>query len=188
MVKSSLQLKTVCCFIGFMNLFTLTSDTIRCPLSALVSPLGVNIPDLTATMDPVSIVLGVLPLVGSAFKAFMLIYERFQIFKHFSRDLSRIHKLVERQCKFFQNEVHLLLRHAREGEARIRDMLQDAHHESWSSPKVESCLKKALGKNSGTCQDIMEDICSALTQLQEELHCFDELYVGVVRRQKASPA
>jgi hypothetical protein len=126
-------------------------------------------------MEPVSLAFGVLPVLGGAIKACKLIHKKLRIFRHYSRELRRIHKQIDRQWHFFTNEVHLLLRPAVNDEFIVDAMLKDAHHHRWSSNELEGSLRRSLGKNYEACQDVIEDFRSTIDDLQSVLKCFDAL-------------
>lgn len=135
-------------------------------------------------MEPVSLALGVLPLLGGAIKAYKSAHKKFKVFRHYSREIARLRKHIDRQRQFFVNESHLLLRAAIDDEAIIESMLEDAEHARWRSKWLESRLREHLAKNYAVCQDIVIEIEAAMGDLQQELRCFDEL---ALQRHKASP-
>ncbi|RMI93879.1 hypothetical protein CDV36_016520, partial [Fusarium kuroshium] len=129
-------------------------------------------------MEPASVTLGVFPLVGGAIKGWKVIHKKFSVFRHYSRELQRLDKQVDRQSHFFTNEVHLLLRHALEGvdkERTIVLMLEDPNHPRWKSDELEVGMRGVLGKDYGTCLNIIDDIRSTTDGLEALFCCFDEL-------------
>ncbi|KAI2637899.1 hypothetical protein GGS26DRAFT_432189 [Hypomontagnella submonticulosa] len=135
-------------------------------------------------MDPVSITLGVVPLVGGAIGAYGMIQKKFTIFCHYSREVRRVRKRLDRQQHFFRNETHLLLRPAVDDEATLECMLDDANHANWPGKELERGLRDHLGKNYGACQEIIEEITETIDGLRAELQCFEELSS---QRQKGEP-
>lgn len=126
-------------------------------------------------MEPVSLAFGVLPVLGGAVKACKLIHKKLKIFRHYSRELRRIHKQIDRQWHFFTNEVHLLLRPAVDDDFIVDAMLKDAQHHKWTSKELEGMMRQSLGKNYEACQDVIEDFRSTMEDLQAVFKCFDAL-------------
>jgi len=126
-------------------------------------------------MDPVSITLGVLPLVGGAIKSYKAVHKKLKIFRHYSREVRQVQKQLERQSHFFVNEIHLLLRQALEDERSIQLMIKHAHHPRWRSNALEAGMQAMLGEGYRVCQDVIEELGSTIESLQDALSCFDGL-------------
>ncbi|KAI0385073.1 hypothetical protein F5Y04DRAFT_204856 [Hypomontagnella monticulosa] len=126
-------------------------------------------------MDPLSITLAVLPLVGGALGAYGVIQKKFKIFSHYSREVRRMRKQLDRQQHFFLNETHLLLRPAVDNEGLLECMLNDTDHANWHGKELERGLRDHLGKSYDACQEIIEEIAETIEELREELRCFEEL-------------
>ncbi|KAI0411104.1 hypothetical protein F5X98DRAFT_358011 [Xylaria grammica] len=126
-------------------------------------------------MDPVSLTLAVLPLVGGALKTYGILHKKFKSVRHYSREIHRARKNVDQQRQFFRNEVHLLVRPALEDESILESMLDDFSHEMWCSTKLEDAIKKALKWNYTSCLEIIEEIGTLNTELEEQMRRFDVL-------------
>lgn len=126
-------------------------------------------------MEPASLVLGVLPVLGGAIKACRLIHKKLKTFRHYSRELRRIQKQIERQWHFFTNEIHLLLRPVIDDEFIVEGMLSDARHQQWASRKLEGAMRESLGKNYEACRDVIEEFRTIIESLHGLFQCFDEL-------------
>lgn len=123
-------------------------------------------------MDPVSLTLGIVPLIGGSIKLYRASHSRLKAFRHYSREVDRVQKQFERQRLFFLNEIHLTLRLVIEDESLVRDMVENGEHPSWNR-KLESAMLEAFKPNS--CQvlnEIVEEIGKAITSIQEGLECF----------------
>ncbi|KAI3336422.1 hypothetical protein HD806DRAFT_5376 [Xylariaceae sp. AK1471] len=136
------------------------------------------------TMDPVSLTLGILPLVGGAIKAYGGLHKKLKCFCHYSREVRRARKQFDRQRQFFHNEIHLLIRPAVEDESAVESMLDDPSHAIWESQELERSLKKHLGQNYGACLDVIEEIGSSNEELLGLMECFNEVES---QRQKGEP-
>jgi len=123
--------------------------------------------------DPLSIALGVIPLVGVACKTYAALYKKISTFSHYSNAVARFQKQLKLQRRVFENEIHLLLRLAIHDDATIRLMRADLDHENWADGELEQVLRDTLGENYQPCFDIIEDIDAGLAKLQKKLSFFD---------------
>lgn len=138
-------------------------------------------------MDPFSIALGVLQITGTAIKLSLLLQKKIKVFRNYSREVSRILKVVDRQQKNFVHEIHLLLRLAKQDEDDIERMLQDADDSQWSSLVLQAGLDAAFPKSLDTVEDVIEEIGSELQAVQGELSCFDEIMSIGAKVNEAKP-
>ncbi|KAI0008188.1 hypothetical protein F4779DRAFT_588204 [Xylariaceae sp. FL0662B] len=123
-------------------------------------------------MEPVSLALGVLPLLGGALKLYKATDAKLKIFRHYSREIDRLQKQFERQRQFFLNETHLVLRIAVGDESQVRQMVDDGEHPKWCSPSLSNDIEQSLGENCRFITEIIEDIGNGIKQWQEGLACF----------------
>jgi hypothetical protein len=126
-------------------------------------------------MDPVSLTLGILPLLCGAIKGYGLLHKKLKVFCHYSRDVRRVRKHFDRQRQFFHNETHILLRRALDEELTVECMLDDASHATWESRELEAAFRRLLAKNYDTCLDIIEEINAGIEELQQEMECFTQV-------------
>ncbi|RBR18564.1 uncharacterized protein FIESC28_06019 [Fusarium coffeatum] len=126
-------------------------------------------------MEPVSLALGVLPIVGGAVKTCKVVRKKLKIFRHYSRELRRVQKRVSRQSQVFTNEVHLLLRPCLNEEDVVELMLKDESHPKWASKELENGMRRSLGESYSSCREIIEDIGSTMESLQSIFDCFDQI-------------
>ncbi|KAI0124063.1 hypothetical protein BJ170DRAFT_638028 [Xylariales sp. AK1849] len=126
-------------------------------------------------MDPISLTLGIIPLIGGAVKLYGAVHKKFRVFRHYSRELGRLRKRSDLERRFFLNETQLLLQTALKDTALVESMLEDPGHIRWQSDDLESSLQGLLTKSYDECQGIIQDICQAMDDLQGQLRCFDEL-------------
>jgi hypothetical protein len=126
-------------------------------------------------MEPVSLALGVLPVVGGAVKMCKVVRKKLKVFRHYSRELRRVQKRVGRQSQVFTNEVHLLLRPSLRDEDIVELMLKDENHPKWTSQELEDGMRRSLGDNYSSCREIIEEIGTTLAGLQSVFDCFDQI-------------
>ncbi|KAK1543818.1 hypothetical protein CPAR01_04451 [Colletotrichum paranaense] len=108
-------------------------------------------------------------------KACSIVRKKFKTFRHYSREVRRIQKQVDRQLNFFTNEIHLLLRRTVEDEETIALMLGNEDTQQWHSNRIEEEMRKALDKDYDVCQGVVEDIAGAAQSFQDDFRCFDGL-------------
>ena len=125
--------------------------------------------------DPVSLTLGITPLVISALSAYTAIYGKFQTYRQYSRAILRLHRQFETQRRLFLNECHFLLRLVVSDEHTIRAMLANPKHTKWTDSSINRRWKKCLEANYDTCLKIVEEIDEGLTELRKELNQFDSI-------------
>ncbi|KLU90128.1 hypothetical protein MAPG_09094 [Magnaporthiopsis poae ATCC 64411] len=128
-------------------------------------------------MDPLSITTSVLALLGICIKTYSTLGEKLKIFRHYSREAKRIQTKHHCQAHIFRNEIHHLLRLAcSDDESMIEEMLDDGEHLQWQSTLLQRKLRLALGKKGeGKFKDVIENIRTSFSELQDDLKCFDSL-------------
>lgn len=124
-------------------------------------------------MDPVSLTLGIVPLLGGSLKVYKSTYSKLKTFRHYSREVDRVRKHFDRQRQFFLNEVHLVLRLVLDDECLVQDMIEDGTHEKWKSRSLDDDMVDRLGDNTRSLKEIIEDIQVIITDLQKGLECFN---------------
>jgi hypothetical protein len=125
--------------------------------------------------DPLSITLGVIPLVGVACKSYAAVHKKISVFSHYSSTVARFQKQLKLQRRIFENEIHLLLRLAIHDDATIKLMRTDLDNQKWADDELDQDLRNQLGENCQPCLDIIQEIAKGLDKLQEKLGAFDEL-------------
>lgn len=125
-------------------------------------------------MEPVSLSLGVIPLLGGSIKLYRASQSRLRTFRHYSREVDRVRKEFERQRQFFVNEVHLSLRLVIEDESLVQEMVDDGNHLQWRSRSLERTMSDRFDANN--CQvlnEIVDDIGKTISAVKDGLECFD---------------
>ncbi|KAF7533775.1 hypothetical protein G7054_g6785 [Neopestalotiopsis clavispora] len=126
-------------------------------------------------MDPVSLTLAILPLALTAIKGYRVLYKRMGIFCHYSREIYRLRKHLDRQRQFFHNELHLLIQIALTDDLVVEHMMEDLKHEKWHCEDVERSLRSFLGNNYDTVLEVIEEVSSTVQELEAEMKCFDQV-------------
>ncbi|KAF5575531.1 hypothetical protein FPCIR_13107 [Fusarium pseudocircinatum] len=123
-------------------------------------------------MEPVSLALGIIPIVGGSLKVYKSIYSKLRTFRHYSREVDRVRKHFDRQRQFFLNEVHFVLRLALDDEVLVKAMVADGTHLEWHSHRLESAIVESFGDNSRALMEIVEDVRTIINDVKMALECF----------------
>lgn len=134
-------------------------------------------------MDPVSLTLGILPLVGAAVKGYGTITEKIKICRHFDREIRRVRASFESQKSIFLNEVQLLLRPAAKNNSTVDQMLKNSRHAKWTCTTTDSLLQNVLGANSKSCVGTIETIVTEVEELEDSLQSLTKY---IEKRKKVS--
>ena len=126
-------------------------------------------------MEPISLTLGIIPLLGVSLKVYRSAYSKLKVFRRYSREVTRVHKHFERQRQFFINETRLILRSIVRDEGLLKEMVEDGRHSAWSSTDLEKEVQTCLGDNCRIFREIVEDIGATINEVQEGLECFDDI-------------
>ncbi|KAK3323034.1 hypothetical protein B0H66DRAFT_590641 [Apodospora peruviana] len=129
-------------------------------------------------MEPVSLVLGVIPLIGVSVKGYKKTHAKLKDFRHYSREIDRIRRHFERQRQFFLNEIHLILRLALSEEPEehlVEELIDDGAHPLWHSSRLETAFVARFQTNCKTLKDIAEDISGIINDTEMGLECFEIL-------------
>jgi hypothetical protein len=129
--------------------------------------------------DPVSLALGLAPIVGGIVKSYQVVYRKLRVFGRAHREVDRIRKQLDRQRHVFVNETHLLLRLViDDDEEQIEAMVSDGDHEQWTSPKLSRLFQTCFTRSSESFREIVEDVGANMNYLLKELECFEGLDQG----------
>ncbi|KAK4159524.1 hypothetical protein QBC43DRAFT_327019, partial [Cladorrhinum sp. PSN259] len=126
-------------------------------------------------MEPVSLALGIVPLIISGIKGYRSLRSKFKIFCHYSAQVERIRKLLGVQRDYFLNETELMLRLVVQDQVLVKEMMKDAKHLEWGSEKLQANMEKQLGRSMEPFKDTVEDILELVVSLENGLGCFDIL-------------
>jgi len=118
------------------------------------------------------IVLGVLPLIGTAFTTYRFLHSQLRAFRHYAKDLDRTAKKFSVQKDRFKLECWLLLRSALD-DRTIRQLKGDQSH--WDDPEVNAEFERNFKSSYESCLSIIEDISARLKEFEKELEDFSPL-------------
>lgn len=125
-------------------------------------------------MDPASLSLGLIPIIGGSIKLYRASQSRLKTFRHYSGEVNRVRKQFERQRQFFLNEVHLALRLVVDDESLVREMVDDGNHPQWKSQSLGRTMLQRLNENNcEVLNEIVGDIGKTIKDVKEGLKCFD---------------
>ncbi|KAI0970719.1 hypothetical protein F4678DRAFT_100313 [Xylaria arbuscula] len=119
--------------------------------------------------DPISLTLGIAPLVLSAVKGFKVVRSRFKILRSHDRVLRRLRRSFTTQSHVFLDECHLLLQQVAEPDDVVF-MLEDDRSELWSDPNLDKKLREHLGRKYEDVKETIEEVHNQITSLDEDLN------------------
>ncbi|KAH8702245.1 hypothetical protein BGW36DRAFT_290100 [Talaromyces proteolyticus] len=125
--------------------------------------------------DPVSLVLGITPLVVGAINVYSTIHAKFKTYRKYSREILRLNRQLEIQRRVFLNECHFLLRLVVTDERTIWAMLSNTRHDEWASRSIDQQWRRYLDENYDTCLKIVEEINEKLEELGVKFNHFDSI-------------
>ncbi|PWY87812.1 hypothetical protein BO94DRAFT_556302 [Aspergillus sclerotioniger CBS 115572] len=126
-------------------------------------------------MDPVSLILGITPLVIEAIKIYRVIHSKCKAYRQSSKLLKRLHTHVDTQKCLFLNECHFLLRLVMDDDVSIRAMLADELHAGWNAGWLNQQWRQHLDLHYDTCTRIVEEVCGSLEELHHDLRQLDPI-------------
>jgi hypothetical protein len=65
--------------------------------------------------EPVSLAVGLAPIIGGMVKSYKVVHNKFMLFAHANREAHRIRRKLKLQCDVFVNEIEKLLNHVSRG-------------------------------------------------------------------------
>lgn len=118
--------------------------------------------------DPISITLGVLPLIGGALKAYRSAHATIVLLRNSAKEIERLIGRLELEELKFKSGCELLL-HAVFQNGSMLDTYKD---DAWNDLFLESKMKGRLQRHYSGCQTIVHDIKRALERLNVDLEYF----------------
>ncbi|KAI0411365.1 hypothetical protein F5X98DRAFT_383849 [Xylaria grammica] len=119
--------------------------------------------------DPVSLALGIAPLVLSAVKGLKAVRSRLKTLHGHVRVLRRLRRSFTTQSHIFLDECHLLLQQVADPDDVVF-MLEDGQSELWSDPNLDQKLKGHLGRQYKNLKELMEEINDQVKSLDGGLN------------------
>jgi hypothetical protein len=124
-------------------------------------------------MDPVSLSLGVIPLVASALKGYRAALEKFSLVSNYSREVNRLASDLEIQRVIFQDSCQIFM-HSMMNEHETEQMFNPNERMSWSNINWEPKAKDMLKGNYKSCRELIEKIISTLVDIKKMLDSFSK--------------
>ncbi|KAI0443963.1 hypothetical protein F4803DRAFT_281702 [Xylaria telfairii] len=119
--------------------------------------------------DPISLALGIAPLVLSAVKGLKAVRSRFKILRSHDRVLRRLRRNFTTQSHVFLDECHLLLQQVADPDDVVF-MLEDDQNKLWSDPSLDIKLGEHLGRKYEAVKETIEEIHNQIKTLDEGLN------------------
>lgn len=126
-------------------------------------------------MEVAGVVLGVVPIVLEALKAWRLISNKLRIFRTYAKAVRRVCDNVRVQNCIFENELQALLVAAGLNADLAQDMISDSMHYRWTEPATENNIAAQLGKDQEVYTELVQSVSDSLCAIQSELRSFDHL-------------
>ncbi|KAJ4195356.1 hypothetical protein NW767_009670 [Fusarium falciforme] len=126
-------------------------------------------------MEPVSLALGILPVIGGSIGAYKATVSKLKIFCHYSREVKRLRQRFDLQRVVFLNEAELLLSDVLRDKALAKSMVDGEGQSRWDDSSLEASVRDHMGRSLDSFKDVMEEIDTTMTEFQEGLDCFKQL-------------
>ncbi|KAJ4210903.1 hypothetical protein NW759_012936 [Fusarium solani] len=126
-------------------------------------------------MEPVSLALGILPVIGGSISAYNATVSKLKIFCHYSREVKRLRQKFDRQRVVFLNEAELLLSDVLRDKAIAKSMVDGEGQSQWGDSDLEASVRDHMGRSLDSFKDVMEEIETTMTEFQDGLSCFRQL-------------
>ncbi|WYZ44004.1 hypothetical protein EsH8_VII_000440 [Colletotrichum jinshuiense] len=117
-------------------------------------------------------IIGIVPLIGGAIKAYKQVNGRLKAFRHCSNEVKKVRKVLGIQQQVFSNECRLWLRFAIDDDEIASDMASDPEHENWGDASLESSLRTRLKNNYKPWVEIVQDITRYIEELENVIEQF----------------
>ncbi|KAM5348553.1 hypothetical protein ACJ41O_008377 [Fusarium nematophilum] len=132
--------------------------------------------------------LGVVPLITFAFKTSRNVRSKLKAFRHYSDEVSDVHRVFYREQHRFKREYEILLRLVVD-EKTVKAIARDSRQSSQTDEQdVEEELREALGSGYNDWLELAKDINDVLDELEAQLECFEILTRGKQEEERLSDA
>ncbi|KAF6826833.1 hypothetical protein CMUS01_09270 [Colletotrichum musicola] len=119
-------------------------------------------------------IVGIAPLIGGAIKAYKEVNLKLKLFRHSSKEVNKVHKVLRIQRQVFVNECRLWLKFIIDDDETAMGMALDPNHDRWGDPELDSSFKSRLKDNYDTWLDTTKDISESIEELEGSLAAFKE--------------
>lgn len=119
-------------------------------------------------------IVGIAPLVGGAIKAYKEVNSRLKLFRHSSKEVKKVHKVLRIQRQVFVNECRLWLKFIIEDDETAMAMASDPDHDRWADPELDASFKSRLKDNYNAWLETTKDVSEGIEELEANLTVFKE--------------
>ncbi|KAI1323263.1 hypothetical protein F5Y16DRAFT_384108 [Xylariaceae sp. FL0255] len=119
--------------------------------------------------DPVSLALGITPLVLSVLQGIKATRSRLKTLRNHDRVMQRLRRTFTTQSHIFLDECHLLLQQIVDPDDVVF-MLENDQSTLWNEPTLDQKIRDYLGRKFDDVKEIMQDIQVQIKSLDERLN------------------
>ncbi|KAF6784169.1 hypothetical protein CSOJ01_15785 [Colletotrichum sojae] len=119
-------------------------------------------------------IVGIAPLIGGAIKAYKEVNLKLKLFRHSSKEVKKVYKVLRIQRQVFVNECRLWLKFIIDDDETAMGMASDPNHDRWGDPELDSSFKSRLKDNYDAWLDTTKDILESIEELEGSLAAFKE--------------
>lgn len=122
--------------------------------------------------------LAIVPIFFGAVRGFFIIREKTHLLRHYHKEIRRLRDKVDVQSRCFRGEIyHLIIDTLDDHTAQL--LIRDDNHAYWKSQDLEGTLGLHLGELRPGCWKAIDEIKSALLNIEARLSVFAEPDVTV---------
>ncbi|KAF3800992.1 hypothetical protein GCG54_00010269 [Colletotrichum gloeosporioides] len=119
-------------------------------------------------------IVGIVPLIGGAIKAYKEVNQKLKLFRHSSKEVKKTHKVLRIQRQVFANECRLWLAFGIEDDETATQMASDPEHDGWNDPSLDASLRNRLKDNYDIWLEVNAGIVNTIDSLDTSLVSFRE--------------
>jgi len=114
--------------------------------------------------------LAIVPIFLSACQGFIVLQEKFDVFRHYKKEIKWLRRKVDIQAKCFKCEMHHLVINTLEDKHKAQSMIDN--HENWKDPDLESAFEQYMGHEYDNFLLAARDVHEALVNIEAKLAVF----------------
>ncbi|KAH7324394.1 hypothetical protein B0I35DRAFT_424073 [Stachybotrys elegans] len=119
--------------------------------------------------DPLSIALGVAPLLVGAIKGIKVAKAHLKTFRRYSSELRILRKKFAKETHIFLDECHLLLQEVIDPDDVVF-MIEEEENALWSNPQLDEGIKRHLGRRYDDFEGVLQEMRDQIRSLGLDLH------------------
>ncbi|KAI0888801.1 uncharacterized protein GGS22DRAFT_63174 [Annulohypoxylon maeteangense] len=125
-------------------------------------------------MDPVSLALGIVPIILTSCKGFKKLTKKIHIFRHCSYEIHQVQRKLRIQGDSFRDELHLLLRQVLDDDEMAATIVDGKNHPQLQHNELEDRLKSYLGSKYTLFEATVNEIREIIEGLLEKFSTFTQ--------------